>query len=191
MSPVTDQEEEPVRERYFCWLYDQVFPVRDKRSDLSYITVCDFMHGIQFNDSVPNDNNRTADGEELRDEFISLDDNIGLDAFTEMAGLGKASVFEVLVALARRATTVTEALKADQWFRTFTGNLGLLKYSDRRFVPRDLHRISTILRTFNARSFKPNGEGGIFPLKITAFEDQRKIELWFQMASYITENGMF
>lgn len=191
MRPVPEPPEEPVRTRYFNWLYDQVFEIRDTRSELSYTAVCDLMHGIQFNDSVPNDSNRTADGEELRDEFISLDDGINLDDFTELAGLGKASVFEVLVALSRRATTVTEALRADQWFRTFTGNLGLLKYSDHRFLPRNLHRISTILRTFNGRAFKPNGEGGIFPLKSTAFEDQRLIELWFQMASYITENEMF
>lgn len=191
MRPVFEAPGEPVRQRYFNWLYDQVFPVRDKTSELSYIAVCDLMHGIQFNDSVPNDSNRTADGEELRDEFISRDDGIDLGEFTEMAGLGKASVLEVLVGLARRATTVTEALKADQWFRTFTGNLGLLKYSDRRFAGRDLHRISTILRTFNGRTYKPNGEGGIFPLKTAAYEDQRTIELWFQMASYITENKMF
>ena len=124
------------------------------------------MHGIQFNDSVPNDSNRTADGEELRDEFISLDDNIGLDEFTEMAGLGKASIFEVLVGLARRATTVTEALKRLIMVQDLHGNLGLLKYSDRRFVPRNTAQDQHDSRTFNARSFKPDGEGGIFPLKI-------------------------
>lgn len=147
------------------------------------------MHGIQFNDSVPNDSNRTADGEELRDEFISLDDGIDLDEFTELASLGKASLLEILVGLARRATTVTEALKADEWFRTFTGNLGLLQYHDRRILPRDVLRVSRILTAFNNRTFDPDGNGGIFPLK-SPMTDQRTIELWFQMASYINENEM-
>lgn len=190
MRDAADSQGEPVRQRYFKWLYDQVFDIRDQSSDQSYIAVCDIMHSIHFNDKVPNDSNRTADGEELRDQFISLDDNIGLDDFTEMAGLGKASVLEVLIGLSRRSGAVTEALKPAEWFRTFFGNLGLLRYHDARFVPRNTLRVSTILRTFNGRTFDPDGSGGIFPLK-NPLTDQRYIELWFQMAAYINENEMY
>jgi hypothetical protein len=185
---VTGQEEEPVRARYFRWLYSQVFPDQDPGE--SYTDVCELMHEIPFNDSIPNDSNRTADGEELRDEFISLDEGIDLDAFTEMAGLGKASLFEILIGLAKRAESVTEALKPDQWFRTFLGNLGLLKYPDDRYLPRHILRVNRILRTFNGRTFDPDGNGGIFPLAKPPV-DQRKIELWFQMAAYINENQMY
>jgi hypothetical protein len=186
-----EDEEEPVRKRYFLWLYDQVFQVRDPDSDQSYIDVCDIMHAIPFNDSVPNDSNRTADGEELRDEFISLDAGIDLEAFTEMAGLGKASILEVLIGLSRRAGAIYEVYKPDEWARKFISNLGLMKYHDRRFLPRDILRVNRILRVFNSRSYDPDGKGGIFPLRSMVHQDQRQIELWFQMAAYVTENLMY
>jgi hypothetical protein len=179
-----------VRERYFLWLYDQSFDIRSPESDFSYVQVCDILHTIRFADSVQNDRNRTADGEELRDEFISLDPDIDIVEFTEMAGLGKATLFEVLAGLSRRAGAVTEALKPEEWFRLFLRNLGLLRFPDSSFSGLHISRVNRIAQKFNSRTYDPDGKGGIFPLK-HAQSDQRVLELWFQMAAYINENQMY
>ena len=39
------------------------------------------------------------------------------------------------------------------------------------------------------RDYDASGFGGIFPLRRPA-EDQRKVELWYQAAAYILENGV-
>ena len=37
------------------------------------------------------------------------------------------------------------------------------------------------------RRYKRSGEGGLFPLK-NAAKDQRKVEIWYQLSSYLLEN---
>lgn len=178
-----------IRQQYFRWLYDQAFEIYDANSPLSYAFLCDILHGIPFKDTVPNDDNRTADGEELRDEFISLHPSIGLGDYAEMGSLGKASLFEVLVALSRRAQFISGERTSIEWFRQFIENLNLLKYSDTRYVAKDAFRIGKILNRWNNRKFDPDGRGGIFPLRHT-MADQRQVEIWYQMAAYMTENTM-
>jgi hypothetical protein len=179
-----------MRARYFNWLYDQVFRVRDEESPISYVMVCTQMHAIHFNDSVPNDDNRTRDAEQLRYEFISTFRGVEVQDFADLHSLGKSTIFEVLIGLARRCDYIVEIGPA-QWFRIFLENLGLMKYSDANFVPRDSLRIDRILRTFNDRTYSPSGRGGLFPLSQNNGNDQRHSELWFQMSAYMTENKMF
>jgi hypothetical protein len=179
-----------MRARYFNWLYDQVFRVRDEESPISYVMVCTQMHAIHFNDSVPNDDNRTRDAEQLRYEFISTFRGVEVQDFADLHSLGKSTIFEVLIGLARRCDYIVEIGPA-QWFGIFLENLGLMKYSDANFVPRDSLRIDRILRTFNDRTYSPSGRGGLFPLGQNNGNDQRHSELWFQMSAYMTENKMF
>jgi hypothetical protein len=44
--------------------------------------------------------------------------------------------------------------------------------------------IDDILTRLIERTYKPNGEGGFFPLPQTD-EDQTKVEIWYQMSAYI------
>lgn len=174
---------------YFDWLYSLVFRVRDMESEISFVTVCDHLHSIQFNDVVPNDDNRTAYGLLLRDEFAGLH-RLTKAGYDELWSLGpKATLFEMLIGLARQADfMVTVGLEI--WFREFLENLDLLKFSDARFREQDTVKIMRILRTFNDRRYRSNGKGGIFPLKLPN-QDQRPVELWYQMAAYMAENTMY
>jgi hypothetical protein len=46
------------------------------------------------------------------------------------------------------------------------------------------------LHKLNNRTYSKLGKGGLFPLRSSAY-DQRKVELWYQMAAFMTENHMY
>jgi hypothetical protein len=177
-----------VRKAYFEWLYYQAFEVLDVESPLSFSVVCAHLHSVQFNDRVPNDDNRTAMGEELRDEFISTLSRIPIEDYAEMQDLGKCSLLEMMIALSRRAE-YNSSISSPDWVKIFIENLGLTKYADSRWVPRDDLKISRILRTMNERTYSESGKGGLFPLEHPE-KDQRDVELWYQLSAYIIENHM-
>ncbi len=182
-------KEKDIKLAYFNWLYGQMFGVRDPDLMGSYVVVCRVMHSITFNDRTGNDNNRTSEGEELRNEFIATHSGIDIGDFTEIYGLGKASLLEVLVALARRAGFLL-GTDSEDWFTIFLTNLNLIQCSDPAVLDDDMPQIEYILKVFNDRAYSPDGKGGIFPLEKPE-EDQRGIELWHQMTAYMNENNMY
>jgi hypothetical protein len=183
--------EEPlnITDSYFHWLYDNVFKVYDGKSPLSYAILCYTLHQTKFDDSCPNDDNRARDGLELRDEFISSLKEIEVEDYTELQSLGGCSIFEMLIALARRCDYIVEYGQA-AWFKIFLENLDLWKYNDADITPRSSVKVSEIINKFNHRQYTRNGRGGVFPLR-RAKKDQRALELWYQMSAYMTENQMY
>ena len=176
--------ESPQYRRYFNWLYDQVFPVRDIESPLSYSVVASHMHSITFKDLVPNDHNRAADGTALRDEFLEAATRNPVSDVSP--SYPDASIFEVLVAFSKRLEFNLN-ITQQQWFEMWTRNLGLHRYSDEYCIRRSNSKISKILEKFNDREYEYDGKGGIFPLRYPE-RDQRKVELWYQMSAYWAEN---
>lgn len=177
-----------VHDHYFNWLYDEAFPIRDMSSPHSYTTVCHRMHQIAFKNLVPHDDNRIAEASELRTRF--LNERFPLDP-QDLADfmLPNASVLEVLIELARRADLMVPMIQG-AWFRIFIKNLGLDVWDDRYAAIRVPGQIDRIIRKFNNRGYRPNGVGGIFPLRQFA-DDQRYVELWYQMGAYMTDNEMY
>ena len=51
-------------------------------------------------------------------------------------------------------------------------------------------RTSERLNTFIYREYERNGKGGMFPLK-TPSGNQKKVQLWYQLAEYLIENDIF
>lgn len=173
------------RKAYFDWLYEQL----TKESGLlSFRYVCDAAHQIVFNESVPNDDNRAAEGQELRFEFCRIR-NIQLPADRREVTAYPATLLEVLVALCRHADHMSTP-SIYEWFEKMLVNLDLFRYEDDAVGPRELSRIRRVLHMMNNRTYKWNGEGSLFPLKIPT-NDMRKVELWFQMAAYMTENMLY
>jgi hypothetical protein len=172
-------------ERYFNWLYEQVRP--ENKRLVPYVTVCALAHRIIFDWSVPNDDNRAADGKELRYEF---EEEMGLPRprDTEWMGLD-SSIFEMLVALTRRCDLAI-GIGLDGWFDIFMTNLGLEPYNDVAYHNSDREKVERILHKLNNRSYSKLGKGGLFPLRSSEY-DQRKVELWYQMAAFMTENHMY
>lgn len=165
--------------RYFDWLYEQI-------AGGNYVLLCQVMFETTFRVLVDHDENRVGDVNELRRNFISMTRIEPLDE-SDLA-LPDASIFEVLVAMARRAEDQTR-LPMQVWFGMFIENLGLRNCTDENFVLQQA-TASRIIQRFNDRLYRANGQGGLFPLR-NPRGDQRHVELWYQMAFYLTENEMY
>jgi hypothetical protein len=167
-----------LRDAYFHWLVEQVRkPGHQARTywDLLYL-----MHQKEFVWLVPNDDNRIDDGTELRREFL-LENNV-----TEMTkeDFGPCSILEVMIGLSRRLAFAAGG-EAEGWAWQLLDNLKLSKMSD-PLSDRRTNLANTKLEALIWRTYQPDGTGGFFPLNYPD-EDQTKVELWYQMASYINE----
>lgn len=126
---------------------------------------------------VPHDDNRIGDGLDVRREFCE-------DSGAKEEALGPCSVLEVLVALSRRLSFVADG-PAPGWAWDLLCNLDLDKYTD-PIGPRQKVKVDAILEALVWRTYAPDGVGGFFPLAWPD-EDQRYIELWYQMEFYVSE----
>ena len=171
---------EPLDELYFQRLYELVANPKTRNPSKTYWKLLGQLFRKEFVWFIPNDDNRIADGLELRDEFLAYEGIDDVDPAWMNLG---CSFLELLIGLSRRLSFFAEG-EPDSWFWTLIENLGLEKFNDHYGVPTDvvdetLDRV--IFRTYDAR-----GRGGLFPLE-RAPKDQRQVELWYQMHTYIME----
>jgi hypothetical protein len=169
---------EPIENLYFNWLCAKVL---DGGSS-AYEQLMVILHRTEFVWLVPADRRRASEGKNLRDEFLT-EANIATDSVWEAE---PCSILELLIAFAVRAAFQNEAPLKD-WFWEFLHNLRLDEYH--RVSKHDQFAIEDILEIFVWRQYEPNGVGGILPV-YSSPNDQRKIELWYQLAEYITERGL-
>jgi hypothetical protein len=123
---------------------------------------------------VPNDDNRARDGLDLRRRFER-------ETSIMLPDLGECTMLEFLVALSIRLNeTVYDYNDPDRvsdWFGELIDNLEV-----------DRKSIDEIFQCLNGRTYDYNGgNGGLFPLE-NPREDQREIEVWYQMMAYLREN---
>jgi hypothetical protein len=178
MSP----NNQPLDERYFVWLYAQVADPDIENPSLTYWKILKVLFTREFTWIIPNDDNRSEDGKALRFEFMQ---DLLLDEVDEdWMDLG-CSMLELMVGLSRRLAFEADG-EPHYWFWRLMENLGLQRYSDNRRLLR--RRIDAVLDTVIQRTYKPNGEGGFFPLRETD-QDQRQVELWYQLSAYVLEQS--
>lgn len=169
-------------ELYFDWLYSQVASVRTKNPSNTYRNLFHMLYTKEFLWLVPNDDNRIEDGKLLRLEFL---EEVGLETKDQFwMDLG-CSMLELLIGLARRLYFEADD-SVSGWFWELLENLRLDKYNDRVHIPPAM--VEQALDRVIWRTYKPDGSGGLFPLVHPA-EDQRKVELWYQLNAYINERG--
>ncbi len=181
----------PLDEQYFEWLYAKVGSLKNRNPRWSHMQLSAHLYSTPFKYFVPRDDNRALDGLDLREQFL---DETGADPDLDWMDLD-CSVLEMLIALAKRAYFLTDegvlpgGLEA--WYGLFLENLGLIEYTDeklRRDFQSDLEVIDRTITEFNNRTYKKNGQGGLFPLK-RPDSDQTKVELWYQLNAYLLENN--
>lgn len=172
---------EPLEETYFKWLVDQVVNSRLHNSRQTNWEVLRQLHQTEFFWRIRNDDNRVADGKELRSEFLD-----GLPAGSwETQG---CSFLEMLIALSRRLAFQTEGISPAEWFWHLMDNVGL-RISDWDYEEQRMHGyVDQVLQMINNRTYDKNGRGGLFPLH-GANIDQTKIEIWYQMNYYLLERS--
>lgn len=172
---------EPLDESYLNWLYSQVATTRSRTPSKTYWNLLRLMYTVEFVWFIPNDDNRVEDGRDLRREFfleraIRLRDSGWMDL--------NCSFLEMAIGLSRRLSFEAGQEPA-WWFWKLMENLDLHEYSDAKPLPKDIvrERLDAVVW----RTYEPNGDGGLFPLKNPP-HDQRSMELWYQLNTYLIEN---
>lgn len=177
--------EEPLEYRYLDWLYAQVAPVRNRNPARSFWKLAEEMFRMEFTWFVPNDDNRLADGIDLREEFVT-ETQAERDLYFMTI---ECSFFEMFVALCRRAE-FQSTNDVYWWFRQLLDNLQIGDITDTKFNPKNAVRIQNAMRKVIDRDYLTDGFGGLFPLH-NPDGDQRQVEIWYQMSAYILENNEF
>lgn len=173
---------EPLDDAYLTWLHSQLVSPRLKNPARTFWCLTRQLYKKEFVWYVPNDDNRIEDGKDLRHEFVEVSgitnpDPVWLDM--------ECSVLEMLLGLSRRLSFEAEGEPRD-WFWHLLGNLDLQKYNDKNYNALAEEAIDSKLDILIWRNYSPDGRGGLFPLKHPR-EDQRVVELWYQLAAYLDE----
>jgi len=175
----------PLDELYFTWLYDHVADSSIEDPSKTYWELLRQMYCKEFVWFVPNDDNRIEDGRDLRLEFFN--DFPDLDVDSDWVDQG-CSIFELMVGLSRRLSFEAEGAP-HRWFWEMMSNLKISNFSDDFY-----HSVSNadlviegILDNVIWRTYKKNGDGGLFPLK-NPTRDQRNVEIWYQLNAYLLES---
>lgn len=171
----------PIEEGYFVWLYSQVASEGEENPSETYWQLLRTLYEKEFLWFIRNDDNRCEDGKKLRVEYFEEE---GLGDVTEDWVAKGCSMLEILVALARRLDFEVEE-GVSYWFWKMMENLELERYNDRTIFAKEV--IDKTLNEVIFRTYKPNGHGGLFPLREPK-EDQTKVELWYQLNAYLVEN---
>ena len=168
---------------YLEWLYKNfVGAVSNPNPSRSHWELTKQLYKIRFTWNVQNDGNRAEDGKALRHEFIN-DCNV---EDIEINWLQEdCSVLEMLIGLACRASFDSMRAPGD-WFWTFLSNLEIQSYNDRVYSPMIMEEVDAVVQRLLNREYEKDGVGGIFPLH-NARQDQRNVELWIQLQSYMYE----
>lgn len=168
-----------IEHTYFQWLRDRVeVPFADGKS---YEGLLGQLHTKEFVWVIPNDDNRLHDAADLRQQFAY---DYEVDTRQLLLSV-PISVLEVIIALSVRIEFQVDG-KASHWAWVLIDNLGLGRFVD-PVTPRMAELIDDTLDTFIWRNYKPNGKGGLFPLK-HPHTDQTKVEIWYQMHAWLAEN---
>ncbi len=132
---------------------------------------------------IPNDDNRIADGVDLRNTFLS--ENGFEDSQPLSLNVLPVSVLEVIIALSDHLSFITDG-SARMWAWQLIENLKLDKMCD-PVKPRLQQYIDDALESLIWRTYQRDGRGGFFPL-IHPNGNQLKVEIWYQMHQYLAEN---
>jgi len=168
----------PLEEEYFQWLYSRI---EQERED--YWSLARQLHKKEFVWFIPNDDNRIEDGRELRYEF----------SYTTQQPLTPAwhsfpvSMLEMLIALSVRLAFQLDGEDRD-WFWELMRNLELDPFTDNLYWTdkRAARYVDDALEQVIWRTYEYSGAGGLFPLDSPS-EDQRELELWYQLNAYVIE----
>jgi len=173
-------------ERYFEWLYKFVGQVRNKNPARSHWRLAEQLYIMEFTWFVHNDGNRIGDGVNLRFEFLEAEGLSPNDVPRQWIDEG-CSILEMLIGLSRRAAFMADGDEYN-WLWKMLDNLGLRVYTDDVYIPDVQNEVAWTFERIVNRTYEPDGSGGIFPLKHPT-EDQRSVELWYQLSAYLLENG--
>ena len=170
---------------YFEWLCSLVND--SKLSRRSYKNLLEYLYNTEFVFIMPMDENRCADGINLRYRF---GDELNLDGPVIASCLDDkpCSILEMMVALAVRCETHIMqdpdiGKLSGRWFWMMISNLGLAEMYDSQF---DSEYVNFIVYRFMNREYSSDGKGGLVYLPDSQY-DLRSMEIWYQMMRYLSK----
>lgn len=169
-----------VKNDYWIWLRNLIGANDPESKRSQYFMLLFKLYETEFYWTIPMDENRSHDGIDLRDAFFEATGKNVKDI------LGPCTVLEMMIALARRCDGEVGDINSEGVPDIFWGmikNLGLEKMDDEHF---NEVKTADILMNFLDRCYTFDGKGGLFPLK-NAKNDQRNVEIWYQMQAYLIE----
>lgn len=156
-----------------------------------YSQLFDILHSTEFVWKLPMDSNRGSDGRHLRVLYEDIS-NTSMDV-EELEY--PCSFLEMLIALAETMNSVVyqpgTGKDAKYWLWLMLDNIGLGDCDDIWFdeTANPSSFVQNRIDDVMLRRYSPNGEGGIFPL-YEPKQDQRDVELWYQLNNYVIENQL-
>lgn len=177
-----------LKQEYFDWLYDIVYPWDKQVSDdYKNTKLLRFLFDTPFYSNVEGDDNRISDGVNLRYEFGY---EKGYDDPTVIVYLDDrpCSMLEVMIALAIRCekqimADIAYGDRTSQWFRKMISSLGFKGMNNRQFDEMYANEVTT---RFLEHDYYPDGRGSLFALSNPS-RDMRTVEIWSQMNEYLNE----
>ena len=173
-----------IRGGYFVWLCDHVITSKASHPRYTYWSLLHQLHETPFRWFVHNDDNRVEDGKDLRTRYQNEFDMIELDEPDT-----DASMLEVLIALSEGAA-YNSVGRPSRWFWKLLENLGLSHYTDAHYNDHVIDEVAEVLQKVVSRDYGEDGRGGLFPLQYPD-RDQRRVEIWYQLAAYLHESTTY
>lgn len=171
-----------IYDEYVEWLINSVCEGRYYKPRYNKLLMR--LQNTEFRYSIPRDQNRAEQGEDLRYRFAL---SKGYDIPTTVSDLGNpCSLLEMMIALAIQCE---ENLMDDprygdrrqQWFWNMVATLGLGPMTDEMY---DEQYVTMVIERFLNREYEPDGKGGLFRIRDCEY-DLRDVELWYQMCWYM------
>ena len=155
----------------------------------SYRILFDILYDTEYTWILPEDEHRAASGRYLRERFESETGLRCEEEWTEWP----CSFLEMMVGLAYAMESILyDPARADGayiWFWEMMENVGLAELTDDVMLGGAQNRwryVDSVCRQVCQRTYDSQGHGGLFPMRHPS-EDQRNVELWFQMQAYTIE----
>ena len=167
--------------RYFGWLTRQVAGVGARHNRRTFKLLLGQLHENIFVAIVPHDENRIADARDLRYEFFAESEQRGDSDWVE----SPCTMLELFVVLSRCLAFEMDD-DASVWFWHLIEILDLERYDDGVYDNEVRDIVADAMAAIIWRTYDSNGYGGLFPLR-NPREDQRKVELWYQLNAYLLE----
>lgn len=171
-------------DKYFDWICSVVCDgKRSKR--VTHKKLLRHLHEREFVYILEMDDNRAADGVELRYQFAYRHRH-PYAMVDEYFDDKPCSILEMMAALVIRFVEdiiddPEEGATTGQWFWDMIDNLGLGNLSDSAW---NEQYADEIIDRFLNREYEPNGKGGLFTVNHCK-EDMRNVDIWYQMHWYL------
>lgn len=167
---------------YYDWLLTPIKAIN--WYEFSKLYEC--LHRIKFKWTCSSDASRAKDGIRLRYDYVYENNLTDYEYDILNEELGKASILEVMVALALHCESIKSneekyGNRTVQWFNAMIRSLGLNGMINDYY---NESRVREIIRRFLNKDYAPDGKGGLF--WIHRFKgDLREENIWTQMCWYL------